>query len=87
MASKQQTKLINLWEKKGYEVVNLIRTNRSGIPDLLALKDGEAIFIESKESKDTVKALQEFRMKQLTSLGFQCFINEQKFEDWCNSRK
>jgi Holliday junction resolvase len=65
-------------EAKGYLVVKLIKTNCNGIPDLLCLKDGEAIFIECKEAKDTVKPLQEFRIKQLTQLGFQAYVNKAK---------
>tara|TARA_R110000803_G_scaffold78075_4_gene143144 strand:- start:2713 stop:2976 length:264 start_codon:yes stop_codon:yes gene_type:complete len=87
MASLQQTKLIKKWEKEGYMVVNLIKTNKSGITDLLALKNGTAIFIESKEHGDSVKELQEYRMKQLSSLGFKCYVNEQPFEDWLEKRK
>lgn len=87
MASKQQDKLIKLWEKKGYMVVNLIRTNKSGIPDLMALKDSKAVFIESKETGDTVKPLQEFRMRELSAQGFQCYVNEQRFEDWLKNKK
>ena len=87
MASDQQTKLIKKWEKQGYMVVNLIRTNKSGITDLMALKDGKAVFIESKEPGDTVKDLQEFRMRELSCKGFQCYVNEQKFEDWAKSKK
>ena len=46
MASKWQTKEIKKYERKGYFVINLIKTNKNGIPDLLALKKGEPpIFI------------------------------------------
>jgi len=78
MASKHQSKVMREMEAKGYLVVKLIKTNCNGIPDLLCLKDGEAIFIECKEAKDTVKPLQEFRIKQLTQLGFQAYVNKAK---------
>lgn len=87
MGSKRQDKLIKLWEKRGYTVVNLIRTSMNGITDLMALKNGKTVFIESKEDGDTVKDLQEFRMKLLTALGFQCYVNEEKFEDWLKNKK
>jgi hypothetical protein len=77
MASKHQTKLINEYEKKGYYVINLIKTNKNGIADLLCLKEGEKpLFIESKEVKDTVKPLQEYRRKELISLGFDSIISK-----------
>ena len=82
MASKKQTELINLWTKKGYLVINLIKTNKNGIPDLQALRNKKVVFIESKEHGDTVKQLQIFRMRELTKNGFQCYVNEQKFEKW-----
>jgi Holliday junction resolvase len=76
MASKHQTKVIKEMEAKGYFVINLIRTSKNGIPDLLCLKDGEAIFIECKENTDTLKPLQEYRLKQLNDLGFKAYVNK-----------
>ena len=77
MASKHQTKIIKEYESKGYFVINLIKTNKHGIADLLCLKDGEKpLFIECKELKDTVKPLQEFRKKQLNKLGFISIISK-----------
>ena len=49
MASKQQSKLIKHWQEKGYFVINLVRITPVGLPDLIAIKPNEVIFIESKE--------------------------------------
>lgn len=77
MASKHQTKIINEYKKRGYYVINLIKTNKNGLPDLLCLKDGEKpLFIECKEKSDTLKPLQEFRIKELKKLGFEAFISK-----------
>lgn len=77
MASKLQTKIIKEYEKQGYYVINLIKTNKNGIPDLLCLKDGEKpVFIESKEINDTLKPLQEYRIKELKSKGFIAFCSK-----------
>ena len=74
MSSKHQTKLIKDYTKAGYFVINLIKTNHNGIPDLLCLKDGEKpLFIESKEKTDTLKPLQAYMIKLLNSLGFKAF--------------
>lgn len=79
MASSQQEKLIKEYENKGYYVINLIRTNKNGIPDLLCLKEGETpLFIESKELKDTVKALQKYRKKELIKNGFRAIVSKAK---------
>ena len=77
MASKHQTKIIKEYEKQGYYVINLIKTNKNGIADLLCLKDGEPpLFIESKDANDTIKPLQLFRQKELINLGFKSIINK-----------
>lgn len=77
MASKHQTKIINEYKKKGYYVINLIKTNKNGIPDLLCLKAGEKpLFIECKEKTDTLKPLQEFRIRELKKLGFEAYVNK-----------
>jgi hypothetical protein len=77
MASKHQSKIIKEYESKGYFVINLVKTNKNGIPDLLCLKKGETpIFIESKEANDTLKPLQEYRIKQLKVLGFEAFVSK-----------
>lgn len=74
MSSKHQNKVINEYKNKGYYVINLIKTNKNGIPDLLALKKGEPpIFIECKEKNDTLKPLQKYRLKELNDLGFIAF--------------
>ena len=74
MSSKHQNKVINEYKNKGYYVINLIKTNKNGIPDLLALKKDEPpIFIECKEKNDTLKPLQKYRLKELNELGFIAF--------------
>jgi Holliday junction resolvase len=74
-----QEKLIKKYTKQGYLVIKHVRTNCNGIPDLQLLKDGKSIFIEVKEEKDTIKPLQEFRINQLISLGFEAYcIHETK---------
>ena len=75
MASKQQTKLIKQWQDKGYYVINLIRITPIGLPDLIALKPDEVIFIESKEKWDKLSKLQIARIKMLKSLGFKVYVN------------
>lgn len=77
MASKHQTKIIKEYESKDYFVINLIKTNKNGIPDLLCLKKGEPpLFIECKEKNDTLKPLQKFRIKELNNLGFKAIVSK-----------
>jgi len=79
MASKYQTKIIKRFENDGYFVINLIKTNKNGIPDLLCLKDGEKpLFIECKEQWDTVKPLQKYRIKELQNYGVDAIVLQDK---------
>ena len=62
--------------KEGYFVTNLIKTNRNGIPDLLALKCNEPpMYIECKTPKGKLSDIQVFRLNELTGLGFDCFVS------------
>lgn len=77
--SKYQTKIIKEYEKKGWFVINLIKTNKNGISDLLCLKDGEKpLFIESKEAKDTLKKLQEYRLNEVKKYGADSIVMHDK---------
>ena len=69
-----QTRIKKKLEEKGYLVVKLINTNCNGIPDLMCLKNGKAIFIEVKQPTGVLSELQKLRIKQLTDLGFECKV-------------
>jgi Holliday junction resolvase len=73
MASDYQSKVIKEYQDKGFTVLKTIRLNRAGLPDLICLKDGETIFIEVKEPKDTLKALQKYWIDRLRLDGFEAF--------------
>jgi len=73
MASTYQNKLKREYEKAGYKVIKLAKTNTNGITDLMCLKDGKSIFIESKEANDTLKELQKYRIDELKNFGFDAF--------------
>lgn len=77
--SKQQTKLMKYWRGKGYFVINLIRCTPIGLPDLIALKPNEVIFIESKEDWDKLSPLQIARLKMLKAVGFKCYVNHKQW--------
>jgi Holliday junction resolvase len=79
MASKQQTKLIKHWRSLGYFVINLVKITPSGLPDLIALKPNEVIFIESKEKWDKLSALQIAKIEILKKLKFKVYVNENEY--------
>ena len=76
--AKQQTKLMKHWQDKGYFVINLVKITPSGLPDLIALKPNEVIFIESKEEWDRLSPLQKIKIKMLTKIGFTVYVNYEK---------
>ena len=65
-----QSKRIKELEKDGYYVIKLMKTNKNGIPDLIALKDGDILFSEVKKPEGRLSKLQEYRLKELQSYGF-----------------
>lgn len=66
-----QSKRIKQLEAEGYYVIKLIKTNKNGIPDILAIpKDADVLFSEVKKPSGKVSVLQEYRLKELESYGF-----------------
>jgi Holliday junction resolvase len=59
-------------------VLKLIRTNKNGIPDLLALKPDDVLFIEVKGAKGVVSPLQKYRIEELIKNGFKAEIRYEK---------
>lgn len=69
--SRYQAKIIKKLEEQGYYVLKLIKTNKNGIADLLALKEGEpAWFIEVKAAKGRPSPLQLYRLTEVRDKGF-----------------
>jgi Holliday junction resolvase len=67
-----QAKRIKQLEAEGYYVIKLIKTNKNGIPDLVAIpRNCGVIFSEVKTAKGKVSALQEYRLKELKKHGVQ----------------
>lgn len=65
-----QSKKIKELEADGYYVIKLIVTNKTGIPDLIAIpKDAAIKFIEVKTPQGKVSKLQQYRIKELESHG------------------
>jgi hypothetical protein len=65
-----QSKRIKELEAQGYYVIKLIRTNKNGIPDLIAIPpNSDVLFSEIKRPGGKLSKLQEFRIKELNQLG------------------
>lgn len=67
-----QSKLIKELEGQGYYVIKLMKTNKNGIPDLIAIpRDSNVKFIEVKKPNGKVSKLQEYRLKELENHGIE----------------
>lgn len=65
-----QAKRIKELEEQGYYVIKLIKTNKNGIPDLIAIPpNSEVLFSEIKKPSGKLSKLHEYRMKELKAYG------------------
>jgi hypothetical protein len=65
-----QSKRIKQLEQAGYYVIKLIKTNKNGIPDLVAIPPrSKVLFSEVKTPTGVLSKLQEFRIKELNERG------------------
>ncbi len=65
-----QAKRIKQLEAEGYYVIKLIKTNKNGIPDLVAIPpDSGVLFSEIKRPDGRVSELQKYRLKELEAHG------------------
>ena len=65
-----QTKRIKELESQGYYVIKLVKTNKNGIPDLIAIPPNtDVLFSEIKKPSGTLSKLQEYRIKELKKDG------------------
>lgn len=71
-----QAKIIKRLEADGWYVIKLIKTNKNGIPDLIAFKGNDFQFIEVKTETGRLSELQKFRIEELTNLGFKVYVQK-----------
>jgi hypothetical protein len=65
-----QSRRIKELEEQGYYVIKLIKTNKNGIPDLVAIPpDSGVLFSDIKTPRGKLSKLQEYRLKELRNHG------------------
>ena len=69
-----QSKIIKQLECDGFFVVKLIKTNKTGIPDLLAVKPNRAVFIEVKQEHGKLSEIQKYRINEIRSKKIECYV-------------
>lgn len=81
---KIQKKISDNLEENGYYVIKLIKTNKNGISDLVAVCGQEPpIFIEVKKPDGVESKLQEFRRNELSEYGIRSVV-VYGYEDYMN---
>jgi hypothetical protein len=66
-----QSKRIKQLEAEGYYVLKLIKTNKNGIPDIIAIPPNtDVLFSEIKTENGKLSELQKYRLKELETHGF-----------------
>lgn len=55
-------------------MVKLIKTNKNGIPDLLAVKENRTIFIEVKQEHGKLSEIQRYRINELRTKKIECYV-------------
>jgi len=82
-----QAKKIKELEEQGYYVIKLSKTNKNGIPDLIAIPpNSDVLFVEVKTPKGRLSELQRFRIKVQIELKFfasACGRLGLGFPKWC----
>ena len=62
---KIQTSIADYLRKRGWTVVKIMAASLNGWPDLHAVKEGRAIYIEVKRPGGRLSKIQEYRIEQL----------------------
>ncbi len=67
---KIQAQRIKQLEAEGYYVIKLTKTNKNGIPDLIAIPpNSDVLFSEIKTENGKLSPLQKYRIKELNNHG------------------
>jgi hypothetical protein len=70
-----QAKRIKQLEAEGYYVIKLIKTNKNGIPDLIAIPpNSDVLFSEIKTPIGRLSELQKYRIEELNKHGIRTEI-------------
>ena len=69
-----QKKRIDQLEADGWYVIKLIKTNKNGITDIVAVKNNDVLFVEVKKPNGVVSKLQEYRLKEIEGYGIKTEI-------------
>ena len=69
-----QKKITTQLEKDGYLVLKIIKCNKSGYPDLIAVKENDTLFVEVKRPKGKLSELQKVRIADMKQRGINVVV-------------
>ncbi len=70
-----EQKLVKAVKEKGGLCWKFTSPGTTGVPDRIVLMpEGHIAFVELKAPNKQLRVLQEYRMKQLITLGFPCYV-------------
>jgi Holliday junction resolvase len=72
--AKFQSKVIKDLENAGWYSIKLIKTNKNGIPDIVAIREDRTLFLEIKSKIGKTSPLQDYRIKELRDLGIEAEV-------------
>jgi len=64
-----QKKITTKLEQEGYFVLKIIKANKNGYPDLIAIKNNITTFVEVKQPNGRLSELQKVRIQELRNKG------------------
>jgi Holliday junction resolvase len=71
-----QTKIAEWLRRQHWLVTKVMQSSLNGWPDLLAVREGEAIFIEVKRPGGVVSKIQSHRIEQLRDQEMKVYITD-----------
>ena len=69
LESSIQKRITTKLEQEGYFVLKIIKANKNGYPDLIAIKNNSTTFVEVKRPNGKLSELQKVRIQELRSKG------------------
>ncbi len=83
---KIQFLITNYLKKEGWLVTKLMMTTTSGIPDVLAIRQGKTIFIEVKKPGGRLSRIQEYRIAEIRAQDIPVLVTDNlpELKEWLN---
>lgn len=69
-----QSQCIRILKQSGYIVLRLGNVSHRGMPDILAIGEGDIFFVEFKNEKGRLSEIQNAVIKELSSRGFDVYV-------------